>query len=133
METCTTGLTPQQRYNAKNRLQINERSRNSNATNLKKRISFYAWNAKRRGMEFSIGDSISTLMKRPCVYCGAMANPFNGIDRMDNSLGYSEANSVSCCKQCNWGKGNMFSAEGYIEHCLAVARLWYTKTVESKE
>lgn len=31
---------------------------------------------------------------------------YNGIDRVDNSIGYTEANCVPCCHICNWAKSN---------------------------
>lgn len=32
---------------------------------------------------------------------------YNGIDRMDNSLGYISGNVVTCCQICNRAKGAM--------------------------
>jgi len=32
---------------------------------------------------------------------------FNGIDRKDNAIGYTESNSVACCKICNRAKMDM--------------------------
>jgi hypothetical protein len=32
---------------------------------------------------------------------------FNGIDRKDNNLGYTEENCVSCCAICNRAKGTL--------------------------
>ena len=42
-------------------------------------------------MAFETFKQISSL---PCVYCGLDAN--KGIDRVDNQLGYTKENSVSC-------------------------------------
>ena len=35
----------------------------------------------------------------PCIYCNDKAN--KGIDRVDNLIGYTKENSVSCCLNCN--------------------------------
>ena len=37
-------------------------------------------------------------------------NGFNGIDRMNQSVGYIQSNCVSCCAMCNWMKGSLDSA-----------------------
>lgn len=59
-----------------------------------------------------------------CNYCGSQgtetaksraskstlsggALKLNGIDRIDNSLGYIEGNVATCCKMCNISKGDM--------------------------
>lgn len=56
------------------------------------------------------------ITKEKCHYCGI--DPigiratkagngsyiFNGIDRVDNAIGYIEGNIVPCCKMCNYGK-----------------------------
>jgi hypothetical protein len=44
----------------------------------------------------------------------------NGIDRRDNSKGYTIDNCVPCCIKCNIGKMNG-SAEEFVEHCKKVA------------
>lgn len=57
-----------------------------------------------------------TLTQQPCFYCGLPpcqshnmssyngAFIYNGVDRKDNEVGYTLANSVPCCKQCNISK-----------------------------
>ena len=52
----------------------------------------------------------------PCTYCGGEAY---GIDRRDNTIGYTEGNSVSCCAPCNYSK-NWMSEKEYIAHCQKV-------------
>jgi hypothetical protein len=77
-------------------------------------------NAKARGISVEITESeFKKIAKNPCVYCGAepiektppkkwQESVFlNGIDRVDNKLGYTPENSVSCCEQCNWSKKDL--------------------------
>jgi hypothetical protein len=63
------------------------------------------------------------MMKSPCHYCGdrpsleISSRPYgkrmarNGIDRIDNTLGYSLANCVPCCATCNRCKGTLHRDE----------------------
>lgn len=55
-------------------------------------------------------------MKANCHYCGIEPSNtymksyynvnYNGIDRVDNSIGYEMNNVVACCKMCNIAKNN---------------------------
>ena len=47
----------------------------------------------------------NTLSSSDCFYCGK--NGPNGIDRIDNNLGYSISNCVPACKHCNYVKGDL--------------------------
>lgn len=73
--------------------------------------------------------------KRPCAYCGdepsrAMFSHQkakrgskilrNGLDRVNNELGYTDTNTVPCCWLCNHMKGTMTSVE-FIGRCRAVS------------
>lgn len=87
---------------------------------INKKLSGYKSSAKNRGLEFNLSrDSFSILILSQCHYCGAAAsstikrsrNPkhdrvltCNGIDRVDNSMGYTIDNCVTCCLQCNQAK-----------------------------
>lgn len=76
--------------------------------------------AKKRGLPFNISLEYFLLCaKMPCNYCGAIGScirksprfcgefHYNGLDRLDSSLGYSEENTVPCCKACNYAKHTM--------------------------
>lgn len=69
-----------------------------------------------------------SLIHKPCVYCGTTESNysrditdrhlitdtivrFNGIDRIDSSIGYTKENCVPCCKNCNNAKGEMTTKE----------------------
>lgn len=81
----------------------------------------YQFNARSRGLTWELtGTDFERLTGQHCYYCG---NPpsmtawsessggakwiYNGIDRIDNSKGYTADNAVSCCKICNHAKVDM--------------------------
>ena len=64
----------------------------------------YVRGAKARGFSFALTrDEFDSLVFGDCFLCGT-AGP-NGLDRVDNILGYSVGNCRSCCKHCNYAKG----------------------------
>jgi hypothetical protein len=79
-------------------------------------------------------DELHSLITSNCHYCGALPSnamkdtrnkdktPFiyNGIDRVDNTLGYTLLNSVSCCKRCNIAKNDM-TYNDFINLCKRIA------------
>ena len=44
----------------------------------------------------------------------------NGIDRKDNTIGYSFDNCVSCCGDCNYSKGKQ-DRETFEKQCKLIA------------
>lgn len=89
----------------------------------------YKHGAKLRGKEFNLTkEEFTELIYKACYYCGTehsmekiiysrSKSPWvykcNGVDRLDNTLGYTNSNSVSCCKICNQAK-HTFSAEEFL-------------------
>jgi hypothetical protein len=80
--------------------------------------------ARIRGYEFQLTETeAKEIMTKPCQYCGVPPSAeakyervfgtfiYNGIDRIDNSIGYIKENCVPCCKHCNNGKGTKTVAE----------------------
>lgn len=78
--------------------------------------------ANRRSYVFELTvDDVKDLSKQNCVYCGAEPMQkiqyksdiylYNGIDRVDNSVGYVKSNCVPCCGTCNRAKGSKTHAE----------------------
>jgi len=102
-------------YRAKNKDKLLE-------NNLKKRqneqytIGFYKRRATDCGIEWNITEEFANqLFKALCYYCGEMDDiGLNGIDRVNNNLGYINTNVVSCCEVCNFMKCDM-SQEIYID------------------
>jgi hypothetical protein len=79
----------------------------------------YRRNAARRGIQFEISFlEFKELAESNCRYCGRepsnnsqrgnSATPwlYNGVDRINNDLGYVENNVAPACKQCNVAKLN---------------------------
>lgn len=104
-------------YIQKHRKEFNERRRH-NFCQLVIRLKQQAKNRK-YAYELSKPD-VETLVKAPCVYCGAAPDPFNTVDRLDNRVGYVLDNVVSCCKACNLAKGCLDPAT-YIARCKHVS------------
>jgi len=88
--------------------------------NTRERISRYKSNAKNRGLEWNLTEEQFTkLTKQNCYYCGAKPKnqskrkwqngsyACNGLDRIDNTKGYTIDNVVPCCKDCNAAKGKL--------------------------
>jgi hypothetical protein len=81
--------------------------------------------ANKRGYVFELSvDEVSLLCQQLCSYCGKEPSQvlssfpnfkYNGIDRVDNSLGYVEGNCVPCCKLCNRMK-YVLSVDAFKEH-----------------
>jgi hypothetical protein len=81
------------------------------------KINHYKISAERRGIKWVLSrEFVSKLINGDCNYCGSkplLENKhrkhrilLNGIDRVDSNKGYVKGNVVSCCKFCNFAKGN---------------------------
>lgn len=87
----------------------------------------YQYDAKKRNLEWSLTpDEFECIIVQDCHYCGQQpaqkqnvykkygrsgtswideADTYvNGIDRTDNTKGYTKINCVPCCSQCNYAK-----------------------------
>lgn len=85
---------------------------------LKGKMRYYYHNAINAGREFSLTEKeFESLIEQRCAYCGG--DGF-GIDRMDNDIGYTKENSVSCCSPCNQMKSNLGFDE-FIGRCKKIA------------
>lgn len=87
--------------------------------------------AMRRGLSWSLSrDEFIELILAECHYCGTSPKTpwkpskvkfngellYNGVDRKNNSIGYTAKNCVPCCSWCNNSKHTKSYAEfiGYI-------------------
>lgn len=79
----------------------------------------YKFHANKRSINFNLDyDTFVSLTSGTCFYCGKEPQQqyvrhrktyksiymYNGIDRLDNSIGYTIENCVTCCKYCNFTK-----------------------------
>lgn len=90
-----------------NRLPVGE-------SNLNRLIATYKYNAGKRNLEFVLTkEQFKKLVIQNCSYCGVKPHTiaderksngkfiYNGIDRVDNTKGYTINNCVTCCRTCN--------------------------------
>jgi len=117
-------------------------------------LALYKRQAKRRGLQWALADEqFDTLTQFPCHYCGrtqvgcARSTEllsekghvlskhngdflYNGIDRVDNSVGYTLENTVSCCKVCNRAKKDISQGD-FIDYLLTAGRFQQCHSVQS--
>lgn len=63
----------------------------------------YRTDAKKKKRAYLLSrERFRKLISGSCVYCGA--EPAGGIDRRDNTQGYTDQNSEPCCAICNYAK-----------------------------
>jgi hypothetical protein len=91
----------------------------------------YRNSAKKRKIEFSLSkEQVKELTSKDCSYCGSKPKSiaydntykrlygnyiYNGIDRVENKIGYVIENCVTCCRICNVSKNN-WSKEEFFKH-----------------
>ena len=119
------------------------------------RLQGYLSGAKKRGYtwELSFQDFVR-IASQPCTFCGTPAKEWecfsnapsirkdspqadselykikiSGVDRLDNSLGYTISNSVPCCVYCNRAKSDL-SFKEFEEH---VGRMYQWLSQKHKE
>lgn len=103
----------------------------------------YYWGAKSRGYDFKLTiDDLKKIVVNNCHYCNSPPREYNryrgavgkrvkqetidratiyvnGIDRLDNNVGYTVENSVPCCGKCNFMKLDN-TVEDFIDHCKKI-------------
>ncbi len=92
----------------------------------------YKRSAKNRNIDFLLSnEEIKEIISQNCNYCGAEPKEYNrsaqkknktngnilanGIDRIDNSKGYTKDNCVPCCSYCNSIKNDKTKKE-FLDH-----------------
>jgi hypothetical protein len=106
-ETQSCGCLQKERCSAATRGEPGQAA----ATNVHNR---YRRQAKIRGVSFELSKpQFLQLTRQDCYYCGALPSQhgkskrkngeylYNGIDRVNNNIGYTVDNCVACCGECN--------------------------------
>ena len=98
-----------------------------------KLFNTYKLGARNRNLCWELTkEQAKELFQQNCYYCGSPPNQqskttdaapefiYNGIDRINNTLGYSQGNCVPCCSTCNYAKRDM----EYDEFVCWIARIY---------
>jgi len=116
------------RYYAKNREQRMQASRVYRLGNTALRFKQLCHGAHTRNLEVTIAeDKAREMMLKSCFYCGGPPEEvstvgLNGIDRLNNAVGYTYGNCVPCCPSlCNIGK-NAFNVKVFLSKVLDIFR-----------
>lgn len=101
----------------------------------------YIRSSRKRELDWELPvEQFRFLVQSPCFYCGSNQScetkipgqksawgtySYNGIDRLDNGIGYTSDNAVPCCKTCNVAKGKMGLGEfmDWLEAIVAKNRV----------
>jgi len=74
--------------------------------------------ARKRKLLFELSlDDYLSFWGKPCGYCAGKT--INGLDRIDNDVGYTMKNVISCCYKCNRMKG-VLSQKEFIAQCKLI-------------
>lgn len=101
-------------------------------------LANYVQSAKRRNLDWLLSEEVGIeLLSGDCHYCGeppvaALKSrsikrarkdgfAYNGIDRRNPSVGYTEGNCVSCCSTCNYFKAGM-TEEEFTQQIIKIYR-----------
>lgn len=95
-----------------------KRKKNNGRCSFNTVLCIYKRTAKERNHCFRLTiKEFKKLTQGNCFYCGIKPSTvmkrinviyiYNGIDRINNNLGYTKKNCVSCCKVCNRMKSSM--------------------------
>lgn len=103
-----------QKYTKKNKEKVYSYGHSYNRT-VQGGYRIYKSNALKKGKDFLLTpEDFANIVSSPCVYCGGSETRI-GIDRIDNSIGYTKENSAPCCKMCNYMKKN-HSVTDFLSH-----------------
>ena len=74
--------------------------------NVECQYDVYRGSAKLKNLDFELTkEEFIDMVKKNCGYCGIIQDKgFNGVDRVNSTIGYIKENCVSCCSICNYMK-----------------------------
>jgi len=91
----------------------------------------YKADAIKKGRTWNLTlEQVTELIQGDCRYCGRQATETdpNGIDRIDNRIGYEPTNVQSCCTRCNCMKCDL-PEDAFLMHITAVFAFQSTEHV----
>ena len=85
--------------------------------------TIYKTHAHERNLCFELKtDDYLAIILQKCNYCNGMNDVgFNGVDRKNNTIGYTLENSVSCCSVCNFMK-KITHSDIFIKRAMHIAQ-----------
>jgi hypothetical protein len=88
-----------------------------NGTTERERFANAKRSAKHRGLRFLLTfEQFQEIRRQPCYYGGGAAPDIRvGIDRRDNSVGYTPLNCVPCCNRHNEMKRDYFTHKEMLQ------------------
>lgn len=112
-------------YNALQDSKRTDRIRNYQGEQFRNMEAYYnSYKTKSPTREYTFDldiDTFKTLVLSECYYCHFKADDeVNGIDRVNNMIGYEKENCVSCCKICNRMKW-VFHPLFFIQLCKKIS------------
>ena len=97
-----------------------KKSRQTWHQTLKGKFRSYKSNARVRNISFEITlEEFETFWQKPCWYADCSINTI-GLDRIDNTKGYSLSNLIPCCETHNKMRMDL-SQEAFLLECKRVA------------
>jgi hypothetical protein len=104
-------------------------------------MNSYKQNAVSRNQTFELTfDQFKSLITSNCFYCGNEPSnvykrayydiKYNGVDRVDNNIGYTLSNTVTCCKICNIAKNNN-TYDDFLQWANRLVKYKLTKLVKN--
>jgi hypothetical protein len=91
----------------------------------------YMYNALRRNKSFEISEQKFEETRILNCYLCDLSVP-NGIDRLNNDIGYTDENIRPCCSTCNYMKCD-YNLDGFIEHLIKMYETTSSKGYEKLE
>lgn len=93
-------------------------------------IRIYKDGARKRSLDYFLTrEEFEAFIYKPCYYCAEPPGSrnvngcdlvCNGIDRVNNTIGYIQSNCITSCKLCNKMKSSM-SEQEFTDHCCKIA------------
>ena len=89
----------------------------------------YKSRAEKKDLEFAITNAdYKSIIQEDCYLCGKQTTETNtnGVDRVDNTVGYTVANCKACCKECNHMKNN-YGLDELFAKIERISNLWFNQ------